>query len=613
MRASKAKTIATDVMHVQAMGSAVGQPHDLRTACGEMVPNGRKAITTSIFSKRIPFLLLGILLYLQLGAQLPVIDGSSATRAGMLYYDHETATDQRDRIYIYTICPDSAGCISLDFNLVECLQPGEEQDDFITVYDGASIGAPLLGTLGKRSGSRILQGQQACITVVFKRDVLSRNSIWTALWQTKSKATCISPQKQGPCADVHDICGPSYHENFLYYGVAAPQALETVPGSCVERPHNATWYRFMAQKDGLLSFDILPDNGLDDFDWVLLQGNPKDPSACPDLMGTERKLACNYAIGCGPQGATGMGERGDAHSAAASDSPYSLGVPARKGDVFFLLIDDFSQHSSGFHIRFNDVVMACDNPHKDLLKIDHQVSLGRAPVDPRRAFTQYTRILRIDLGEKANASLAKATLPSDLFAHQTQASGKSLGVLDQLPRCQGIAQLLLQGLKHGALPAFAAHDFQTPLHYGDLLEVVARQARDTSIAHSMSWWNPSEAALERYTQVVEIIVDERFDKTLGTASQQIRYLRLLWTDRDSQAPDYNVAVFKYEDVRPLLDKVYCQSRHNDVPTISLRDALEGRQYESLMVARTGKGMKNLGQARFEGERQLELENFVWPR
>jgi hypothetical protein len=551
-----------------------------------------------------------------LQAQLPIVEGTSATSSGMLYYDYQVAADQRDRVYIYHVCPDSAACISLDFNLVTSGDWSGEgtPEDFIEVYDGANIGAPLIGTLGARSGSRILQGQSPCLTVVFKRTATSRRSTWTALWRAKSATACISPLAQGPCADVHDICGPSYHENFLYYGVTGPQALETMAGTCVERPHNATWYRFMAQKDGLLNFEIVPDNGQDDFDWVLLRGDAKDPSACPDLAQAERRLACNYAVGAGPHGATGMNERGEAHSATASDSPYSLGVPARKGDVFYLLIDDFSQHSSGFHIRFNDVVMTCDNPLKDLLHLDQSTRLGAPPIDPRRAFTQSTRVMRIDLGEKANASLATAQLPADLFAAPQASDKKPLGSIPQLAQYQGIAQVLLQGLKHGALPAYAAHDFQTPLHYGDLLELIARQASDSSrLRSSKSWWNPDRADLEPYSQVVEIIVDERFDKTLGTASQQIRYLRLLWTDRDSQAPDYNVAVFKYEDVRPLLDKVYCESRHNDVPTISLRDVLESRQYASLMVARAGKGIKNLNQARFEGERQLELENFVWLR
>lgn len=550
----------------------------------------------------------------QVLAQIPVVRGKSTTQSGMLYYDHQTATDAKSRTYIYTLCPDSAGCIRLDFNLVECtLTDNLMSRDFITVYDGASTEAPVLSTLGNLHGSRVVQSQQGCLTVEFKRDAQSRLSIWTALWQAQSKAACIAPQEKGTCADVQDICGPSYHENFPYYGVEAPQALETVPGTCVERQHNSTWYRFMAQQDGQLSFDIQPDNGLDDYDWVLLRGNPKDPSACPDLAQVERKLACNFSVGRGPRASTGMGDLGESASAGAADCPYSRSIAARKGDVFFLLIDDFSMHSSGFDITFNEVVMPCINPAKDLLHIDHLPRQLPPKVDARTTFSQYTRVLRIDLGEKANARLANAPLPSKLFANTETASTKSIGELAVLPRYSGIAQVLIQGLKTSSLQAYSAEDFTTPIHYGDLLNLMARQDSNTAHQPANSWWSPPVAAFDKFSQVVELIVDERIDRNTAMAKQQIRYLRLLWTDRDGLSPDYNVAVFRYEEVRDLLDRVACSNPHNDVQYVSLRDVLESQQYQGLVVGRAGKSIKTLEQGRFESDRQIELECYHWSR
>jgi hypothetical protein len=546
-------------------------------------------------------------------AQLPVIEGGSATASGMLYYDHSTASDKRDRLYRYTVCPDSAGCILLDFNLVECMvQLGDSARDFIRVLDGAGPTAPLLGTLGKRSGSMVLQGQQSCLTVEFTRDAWSRHSLWTAYWRAKTKRECISPKGDANCGDVHDICGPRYHENFPHYGVNGPQALESVAGTCVDRQHNSSWYRFMAQRDGQLTFDILPDNGLDDFDWVLLRGDAQDPSACPDMAMVERKLACNFAAGRGPRGATGMGVRGEVAAAGAGDCPYSQSIEARKGDVFFLLIDDYSQHSAGFDIQFNDVVMACDNPHKDLLHIDHSERDLPPRVDPRTAFTQYTRILRIDLSAKANDALAAAVLPTDLFVEHPK-HAKAIGQRLELSDYKGICQALIQGLKTSTIPAYAAHDFVSPVHYGDLLDMVARANGDSARTASRSWWTPAPSAFDNFCQVVELIVDERFDKTTGIARQDIRYIRLLWSDPDLKAPDYNVMVFRYEDVRNLLDKVVCSNHHNDVNSLSLRDVLEGRTYEGVMVGRAGKNIASKSQAQIEGNQHLELQDFLWEK
>jgi Gliding motility associated protein GldN len=546
--------------------------------------------------------------------QLPVVRGYSATQSGMLYYDYSVATDLRDRLYTYTICPDSAGCIALDFNLVD--HPAQAGDSvgevFVKVYAGSNTQAAPIAEIDARGMQNLLQIASPCITLSFTRSQAASKSIWTAMWRAQPARACIAPDRQGPCADVHDICGPTYHENFPCYGVNAPQALETVPGSCVDRPHNATWYRFMAQRDGLLSFDIVPDNGFDDFDWVLLRGNAKDPSACPDLAMADRKLACNYAVGRGPHGTTGMGVWGEACSAGAGDSPYSQQVQARKGDIFFLLIDDFSKHSSGFDLQFNDVVYTCDNPQKDLLRIGH-VEHAVAPIDPRRAFSQYTRVLRIDLGEKANGSLDQAPLPIDLFSLPLQGLAKPLAGRDAMAQVHGIANVLIQGLKTSALAAYAAHDFQTPVHYGDLLSLVAREGADSGAATQGSWWNPGETAFDRFGQAVELIVDEVFDKNSGRSRQEIRYIRLLWAAGDGLAPDYSVAVFKYEDVRDLLDRVPCANVHNDVSGMSLRDALEGRQYEAVTVSRSGKGVKNASQAKLEATRPLELESYHWQK
>ena len=51
-----------------------------------------------------------------------------------------------------------------------------------------------------------------------------------------------------------------------------------------------------------------------------------------------------------------------------AENPFCKALPVEKGEVFFLLIDDYSRHSTGFRLHFNEVVLQCDNPKSDFLQ-----------------------------------------------------------------------------------------------------------------------------------------------------------------------------------------------------------------------------------------------------
>jgi hypothetical protein len=550
-------------------------------------------------------------------AQLPVVKGKSTTQSGMIYYDANSAEDKRERIYSYTVCPDSAGCISLDFNLIRSEQANvgqvEGQDagtNFVRIFDGQSTAAPLIASFGTVMGTKFIQTTGGCVTVEFTRDAKGLNAVWTAMWRARSAEACIRPMEANPCANVQDICGPEFHENFHYFGKQT-QSSATLMGSCLDQTHNETWYRFAIAETGKLQFEIIPDNGFDDFDWVLLKADPKKPADCPALPEADARLACNNATGRGHAGATGMGEKGQSLNAGSSGNPYCQPLAVEKGDIFFLLIDDYSKHSSGFTIRFNDVVMDCKNPHKDFLQIARDQALGTPPVDPRKSFSKYTRVLRIDLSEKANLPLAQSLHPTKLF-QDTHSAGKPLVATPQFCDERGIVSALLNGLKLGCTRAYSAHDFRSPLHFGDFLDLAQRQRRDSIVPRS-NWWDPRREDIESYLQVVELIVDETFDKISGIKRQHIRYIRVLWTDRDGKAPDYNVAVFNYAEVQDLLDRIPLENGHNDANSMSIKDFLENQMYTAVMVDRSNKSINTLQQSKFAGDRQVELESFIWDR
>ncbi|MFN8397254.1 MAG: hypothetical protein U0176_21705 [Bacteroidia bacterium] len=57
----------------------------------------------------------------------------------MVYYDHQFAEDKRPRIYQYTLCPDSAECITLDLNGRH--RTAAAPQDFIRVHEGGTAAA----------------------------------------------------------------------------------------------------------------------------------------------------------------------------------------------------------------------------------------------------------------------------------------------------------------------------------------------------------------------------------------------------------------------------------------------------------------------------------------
>lgn len=528
-------------------------------------------------------------------AQLPVIKGRSEAHAGMLYYDSDRAQDRKERSYLYTISPDSAACLQLDFTLVS--DPGD--GNFIRLYAGKDPSAPLLEQLGSGSGSRLLQFPGKVLTVEFLRVGEALASTWTLSWRSDRQGGCILPGTQrDSCPDVQDICGPSFSENFHYFG-PRPGGSTAIEGACIDGPHHSSWYRFMAVRDGDLQFKITPHNGRDDYDWVLWQVRGDSAPDCPSRLSVDQQSACNHAAGRGISGSTGMALSGNSLRASSTDNPFSRTIAARKGDVFFLLVDDYSQHSQGFQLDFNDVVLACENPRRDFLPLAHKPPLAGKPIVPaQNQFSRYTRILRIDLGEKSNQALQQCSLPwaavADLPGSKPlDADGRLVG--------PGIGGALLTGLKYGCYPAYAAHDHASPVHFGDIL-VVAGAEGD---------WEDSDGKLEGFNEVLELIVDEVFDRTSGRKRQQIRMVRLVWRDSNPGLPERNVALIQFEDVVSLLDRLELPNPHNEASSMTALDFLNGQMYNAINISQRSKPNRSLEEASFERSKEIEYEDYRW--
>ena len=249
--------------------------------------------------------------------QLPIWSGKSTKPNGMVFYDVEKVEDRTARIYEYTIAPDSANCLLLDFSLA--LSPGEK--DFIELWED-QVDGKKIASIGGANKSQLFQVEAPSVKLRFRRDAYALASAWTLKW--RSQNGCIDGGEQiADCPEIHEVCGPEFIEDFRYF-----EKLEVAQGSDYEAPQ--AWYRFLAAKNGDLMFRIQPRNAFADFDWKLYRLPSDSAMRCPDALQASFLVATNEAAGKGPRGSTGIDRSGQQLRSSTTGNPFCRRVPAQK-------------------------------------------------------------------------------------------------------------------------------------------------------------------------------------------------------------------------------------------------------------------------------------------
>lgn len=539
----------------------------------------------------------------------------------MFYYDVDDAEDMRHRRYIYTLQPPGATCLSFDFEWKE----GKEGADFVRVFAGSEVDGTPLATFGPehKSGAVLVEGGVA--TFEFVRDSNSLYSTWSATWRSRKDGKCVDLRRPQECENVKDICGPTHHEKWIYDGPGKRNETGD-QGSCLLKENNSVWFRFEASAEGALSFVITPNNGFDDYDWSLWKGDPKKPYQCP--LGAAippDRVACNFAAARGPQGTTGLDFRGDQLQVETEGNPFSKSFPARKGDVFYLLVDCHSGKSQGFRIDFSEVVKQCGAApdQEEIVRIAAPAHTPKMPVRPSDQLTRVTKVIRVDMGEKMNWPIGQCQIPQDIFQqYSTVYSDKQCTQVRMPGNCSGLVMALLMAVKGARIPAYSAQNVGMPLHFGDILQAAYRINPSVSalgndsldpvfVGADHSWWEADLSVFNGFQNAFELLVDEVFDRNTGTRREFIRFIRIVWTDWEGTQPDCNMLVFRYEDVLPILDQLPITLPHNDSGNLNMRDVLEGHLYNGILIGRSGKNIQNLQAGQHEANRNTEFQNFIW--
>jgi outer membrane protein OmpA-like peptidoglycan-associated protein len=124
-------------------------------------------------------------------------------------------------------------------------------------------------------------------------------------------------------------------------------------GYSFEKEHNSAWYKLNMAVDGNLCFEISPLNQEDDYDFMLFSANGK--SFCDSFLILHLKplRACISRNRKGSKGITGL--HLEAEKELVREGPgeaFIKAVPAKKGEVYYLVVDNVHDKGDGHTIHF---------------------------------------------------------------------------------------------------------------------------------------------------------------------------------------------------------------------------------------------------------------------
>lgn len=232
-------------------------------------------------------------------------------------------------------------------------------------------------------------------------------------------------------------------------------------------------------------------------------------------------------------------------------------------------------------------------------------------------FYRRTVVQRIDLNEKINRPLQTARR-----------------LAGQQESYSGLVRSLMQALEEGSIPAYSADDYLTPLGFDTICKRIKQMnaiylEQDDWDEEWDSDWDDTEpfGTLEDtvmmaendvcdpdygpFESVVQIVEDWVFDKNRSEMIKQIQYIQIIWTDPGEALPEKSLLVFKYDEIKDVLDEIPWVNRHNDAEDRTLKEALEMRLFHSFVINVSGHGVQSLPEAE---QRRLELvafEHHLW--
>jgi len=159
----------------------------------------------------------------------------------------------------------------------------------------------------------------------------------------------FSQNNPNDCSNALVVCGSS---NFGLDPSGVGLDEFSLPGnnvpSCYSFNNNTIWLRFEVATSGTFMFDLIPDNGVDDYDFAIFGPNV----TCTTLGSAIRCSSTNpQAAGVSANTGLNLSETDVTEGPGPDGNGYLRYIDANAGDVYFLLVDR-AIGSDGFGINF---------------------------------------------------------------------------------------------------------------------------------------------------------------------------------------------------------------------------------------------------------------------
>ncbi len=246
---------------------------------------------------------------------------------------------------VQTICPTVAGqYVRVTFTSFDT-QAGV---DVLYVFNGLIGG----GAIGSYTGTTIpaaitSSDPSGCLTFHFYSNATNQRPGWLA------NVTCTATPGTTPSNSAQDcnggggttVCGTATLSGNS--SGAGSTELSAVWDGCLNGENQSSWYYFSPSASGTVGFTISPTNGTDDYDFAIWGPSIVD-NPCPFATG-QSPIRCSYAAGGGNTGLSGAAA--DVSEGALGDKFVSL-LPVTAGDIYVLLIDNYSATTSPFTLTW---------------------------------------------------------------------------------------------------------------------------------------------------------------------------------------------------------------------------------------------------------------------
>ena len=163
-----------------------------------------------------------------------------------------------------------------------------------------------------------------------------------------SPAPCPPPPGREDCNGGTTVCSSApFTGNSSGFGT---QELNAGNSGCLSIEHQSSWYFFEATNAGTFAFTISPSNGTDYDDFAVWGPYPSGSTSSTICPPSGTPLRCSYAAGGGN---TGLLATETDNTEGVGGNRFVDTINANTGDVFILVIDNYSATASPFNLNWS--------------------------------------------------------------------------------------------------------------------------------------------------------------------------------------------------------------------------------------------------------------------